>query len=235
MSTAIVPAPVKAEELLPAKKQESLVAWMNLYVGLEAGGGSDNTLQAKRRDLENFLQFFQETTGSDHPDQWTRSLTASFMKHLERKVKKKPTTINRVLATLRHCAAWIHRQRAFLAGNPCDRISELQLDDPEWKGLTDQEVTRLRGAAEQLLCLKTRRGQNPLRDYVIFLVLLHTGLRISELLGLDINQYKGKHFQNVRRKGRRVSRLVFLAKEAREALDRYLVEGRQAPCSAKRR
>src|SRR5438067_13823285 len=61
-----------------------------------------------------------------------------------------------------------------------------------------------------------------------FIVLLHTGLRVSELLGLDLDQYKGKHFVNVKRKGKKVSRQVFLSTEAREALTRYLeVRGKQ--------
>ena len=218
--------PVNAEALLPAKKQDSLIAWMNLYIGLEAGASSDNTFLAKRRDLEAFLVYFRETTGSDHPDQWTRSLTSSFLKQLERSGRR-ATTVNRLLATIRHAASWIHRKRPFLAGNPTDRIAELRVDDPEWKGLTDQDVTRLRSAAEQLLYLKGRLDQNPLRDYAIFLVLLHTGLRVSELLSLDLDQYQGKHFHNVKRKGRKVSRQVFLAKEARDALDRYIEDVRK--------
>jgi integrase/recombinase XerD len=142
---------------------------------------------------------------------------------------RNPTSINRILATLRHCAARVHRQGPFLAGNPCDRIADLNLDDPAWKGLTDLEVTRLKSAAEQLLHLKTAKNQSPLRDYALFLVLLHTGLRVSELLGLDLTQYQGKHFVNVKRKCKQVSSKVFLPQEAREALDRYLdhAHGRQ--------
>src|SRR5262249_32559911 len=65
-------------------------------------------------------------------------------------------------------------------------------------------------------------AQNPFRNYAIFLVLLHTGLRVSELLALDLDQYSGKHIHTVKRKGKKVSRQVFLGKEARVALDRYL-------------
>jgi len=62
------------------------------------------------------------------------------------------------------------------------------------------------------------------------MVLHHTGLRISELLALDIRQYHGKHFTNVKRKGKAVSRKVFLSKDAREALDRYIAgERRKKP------
>lgn len=66
----------------------------------------------------------------------------------------------------------------------------------------------------------------PLRDMAIFQILLRTGLRVSELLNLDLDQYQGKHVVHVRRKGRKVTRFVFVAQEAREALDAYLATDR---------
>jgi len=215
-----------ATTLLPRQKKNSLVQWFNLYLGIEGRAGSDNTFQAKRRDLESFLSFLMTAAGTDHPDQWTRSLTTDYLKHLERKEEKSPTTINRVLSTLRHCSKWIASQRQFLAGPPCDRIEDLQLEDPEWKGLEDIEITRLKSAAEQLIHLHSRANQHPVRNYALFIVLLHTGLRVSELLSLQTKQYDGKHLKNVKRKGKAVTRKVFLSKDAREALDRYINEDR---------
>jgi site-specific recombinase XerD len=77
-----------------------------------------------------------------------------------------------------------------------------------------------------LIHIHKKDNQQPVRDYALFLVLLHTGLRVSELLSLDYAQYKGKHFVNVQRKGRMASRQVFLSKDGREALDRYIDEDR---------
>jgi len=210
-----------SEQAPASAKRDSLVAWLNLYMGLEAGANAENTIQAKTRDLNGFLEFFAEATGSDHPDQWTRSITGDYVKKLLRK-KRSPTTVNRALATIRHCARWINFRRPFMAGNPTERIADIAVDDPEWKGLTDIEITRLKAAAEQLVHLKRRKNQHPVRDWAIFQVLLRTGLRVSELLRLDLDQYQGKHFSNVRRKGRKVTRAVFIAGEAREALDAYL-------------
>jgi integrase/recombinase XerD len=67
-------------------------------------------------------------------------------------------------------------------------------------------------------------------DQAAFLLLLHTGLRVSELLSLDLAQYHDKHFLDVKRKGRKVTAKVFLAQEARESLDAYLnaVRGKEA-------
>ena len=55
-------------------------------------------------DLESFLAFLLKSAGTDHPDQWTRSVTRDFLKYLERNEDKSPSTINRVLSTLRHCS-----------------------------------------------------------------------------------------------------------------------------------
>ena len=124
-------------------------------------------------------------TGSDHPDQWTRSVSQGFVKELlraksERTGKKlAPTTVNRVLATLRNTARWIHHQRAFLAGYPMERISDVTIPEPEWRGLADVDVTRLKSAAEQLVHIHTRVDQNALRDQVI--LLRDAGHRVSRV------------------------------------------------------
>jgi integrase/recombinase XerD len=88
-----------------------------------------------------------------------------------------------------------------------------------------ETVMRLRSAAEQLVHLKARTDQHPLRDRACFLVLLHTGLRVSELLALDRDQYRGRSFHDVKRKGKVRTAKVFVPAEAREALDAYLAAG----------
>ena len=87
-------------------------------------------------------------------------------------------------------------------------------------------LNRLRSAAEQLIHIRTRPGQDPLRDRALFLTLLHTGLRVSELLNLDIRQYEDQCFVNIQRKGKRVSRRLRVPKLAREAIDDYIVARR---------
>lgn len=215
-----------AAKLIPTDRRESLTAWFELYMRIEGGAEGSNTFKAKKSDLESFLAYYLQAAGRDRPDIWTRSLTEGFLKNLQRDQGKSPSTVNRVLATLKHAAKWIEGQRPFLAGNPTDRIHDLVLDDPEWKGLSDIDVVRLRAASEQLLKLKSRKNQQALRDHALLLVLLHTALRLSELLSLNLDQYRGKHFVNVARKGKKVSRQVLVPKVPREALDRYVAEVR---------
>jgi integrase/recombinase XerD len=208
---------------------DSLTAWIRLYGAVEAGANAANTVLAKGRDLGQFMRFFADRVRSDHPDQWTKTVTAAYLRYLEDDEGKKPTPVNRVLATLRHCASWIHHRRPFLAGDPCAGVRELVTAEPAWKGLSDVAVMRLRSAAEQLVRLKGRKDQHPFRDRAIFLVLLHTGLRVSELLALDRSQYRGRSFHDVKRKGKVRTAKVFVPPEARDALDAYLTAAGSSP------
>ncbi len=224
----IVPTHVKASDLLPSDACEDLLAWFSLYMGIERQAASNNTLKAKKSDLEIFLDYLDHITGSTHPDDWTRSVTRSFLEHLEQTGERSPSTINRILATLKHAARWIHQDRPFLAGNPCDHITELRAEAPAWKGLTDIEIARLKSAAERRVLLKRRKTDQPFRDNAIFMVLLYTALRVSELLALRRSQYEGTHFASVRRNARLVTPKVFVASHAQDVLDGYLKKERPA-------
>ncbi len=233
-----VPVPTRGHNLLQdifqGEDPNSLASWRRVYEELEGKAKSDNTREAKRRDLDLFLAYFQQHVGSDQLDDWTKPVTTGFLRWLEttpagrgkEKKKRKATTVNRVFSTLRHFAGWVQARRAFLAGNPTAGVKELVTDEPSWKGLSDTEVMRLKSAAEQLLQIKQRGHQLPVRDKAIFLLLLHTGLRVSELVGLDRSQYHGKHLKDVKRKGKLRTGKIFLPKEAREALDAYLEQVR---------
>jgi len=225
-STAVVelkPADSTAGALLSTKARDSLVAWFELYMGIEVGSPETNTFRAKRGDIQKFVEYLVRSAGTDHPDQWTKSLTEAFLRHLRKKKGLAASTVNRILATLKHAAQWIHRQRPFLVGNPCEAVRPIDADQPEWRGLEDLQVNRLRSAAEQLVHIKRRASQRPYRDQAMFLALLHTALRESELLSLEYpDQFKGGYFLNIQRKGRKVSRKLRVPKPARDAIKAYL-------------
>ncbi len=72
----------------------------------------------------------------------------------------------------------------------------------------------------------TRKNQNPLMETVLFYVLLGTGLRESEIITLNVSQYRNKGLPDVlRHKSKRVSLKIPLPQETRDFLDNYL-EGR---------
>ena len=79
-------------------------------------------------------------------------------------------------------------------------------------------------AARALLTSPGRDVNQGVGDYTIIAVLLETGLRISELLGLDLDQWNGQGFTRVRIKGNRKLKTVPITAEGRKALEAWLKE-----------
>ena len=144
--------------------------------------------------------------------------------HLEA-LGRAPTTINRALRTLAHSADWVHQQPttpSAATGMPTAGIKELSTDEPDARKLSRRDVLRLFKAADRLLLIETRRNSRPRRNRAMLALLYFTGLRISELTGLMLDQWDGKRLHRVRRKGNVRSTVVYVHREAREYLADYL-------------
>lgn len=200
----------------------SLPYWMNGYFQIHVLGASENTQKAKRQDLEKFLSFFSAATGQDQIDGWTPAVTREFQKELQKSYAA--TTVNRVMATLRHFSKWLVSVRPLLAGDPLQGLRDIQVDAPAWNGLNDRQLMRLKSACDHRLHACRRKDQNPLLEVVVFYVLLYTGLREFELCKLNLGDYHHRGFHQVKRKGNKITRKVPLPSEARAWLDRYLQE-----------
>ena len=163
--------------------------------------------EQKKLNLEKFLIFYVTVQNSAIPDLWTPAITKAFQTHLAKHLSHKTgqhlvaTTINRILATIKHFASWLHKRRPLAGGNPFAGVKFTQVEEPEWNGLTDTEITRLKSACEIRLNACTKQLQNPLLEYVVFSILLSTGLRESELVSLSCSQYHTGGFHNIKRKG----------------------------------
>jgi integrase/recombinase XerD len=213
------------------KTGESILYWAELYWNERVAGGPKGTQQAKKDDLQTFLTFYAQVCGDVRIDYWTPSVSKSFKAWLQKTSPRKParkyakayapTSINRMLATLRHFARFIQEQRPFSAGFPFEGVKDLVLQAPEWNGLSDIDVMRLHSALDQICQLQTRANQRPGRNRATFVVALHTGLRASELVGLEFSQYQGKYLKNVRGKGDQFDD-IYLSAEARRVLDEYI-------------
>lgn len=202
----------------------SVVGWLIAYCHAEVAGAPRTTVQAKKRDFELFLGYFARMMGSDAIDDWTRSVTRGFQTWLEHEGHGgrgyAPTSVNRTMATLRHAARWIQARRPFLAGDPFERVADLAVTIPAAKGLTRLQRSRILAAADKLVALQAQKNQQPRRKRALLVVLLETGMRISETLRLSLDQYDGKYFRNVKRKGKRRDD-VYVSPEARAALADY--------------
>ena len=126
-----------------------------------------------------------------------------------------------MLATLRHFAKFIQEGRKFEAGFPFEGVKDIVLTEPEWNGLTDLEVMRLRSALDQVTKISTRANQSPKRNRACLILTLATGLRSFEIEGLDYEQYQGKYLKNVKGKGENY-RDKYISQDARQELDDYI-------------
>jgi integrase/recombinase XerD len=194
-----------------------------LYLVTEVAGQSKETLSAKRRDLQRFLTFYQGLYGHDGPEEWYVSVTKAFLKHLQRE-RLAQASLVRIYATVRHFARWLARKfpDLFPLGCSTDGVKPPAEPTADWKGLTRTDEIRLLSAAQTLRARKHRGTNQDLRNHALLAVLLGSGLRVSEVLNLERDQYTGKGFHRVAVKGGGVRDSVPVQREARQVLDAWL-------------
>jgi site-specific recombinase XerD len=170
--------------------KDSLAELATLYLATEAAGQSQATLDAKRRDLQRFLSFYQDLYKHDRPDEWFVSVTKAFLKALQQK-KRVQASLVRIYATVRHFARWLHRKfpDLFPLGCPTEGVKPPAEPTPDWKGLTRIDEIRLHAAAQTLRARPGHGTNQGLRNHALLAVLLGSGLRVSEALSLDRDQY----------------------------------------------
>ena len=97
-----------------------------------------------------------------------------------------------------------------LDSNPCATVQYPKLDTKLPVYLTPEECERLLDSVD---------GENEIRDYAIILICLTTGIRLSELVGINVNDRSGDILR-VRGKGGK-ERQVYLSEAAMDAWDDY--------------
>ena len=223
------------DKFIPPIRQASLTHWFKVYYQIVVAGSPDTTQRAKRRDMEKFLNFFMKEVGHDCIHYWTPAVSKHFQKYLQETPSPssgqtlQPTSINRIMATLRHLAGWIIQQSGsklegapFPAGSPFAGVRDVVTDAPDWNGLESRQLLRLKSACEIRLSSCTKANQNPILETAVFYCLLMTGLRESELSSLNVADYHHGGFHQVKRKGNKITRKVPLPFEAAAKLDQYL-------------
>jgi integrase/recombinase XerD len=229
MKRALVPANNLKHNVstLMVQAQKSLTDLARVYFLTEVAGQARATIEAKKRDLERFLSFYQQLYGYDRPEEWYRSVTREFLKQL-RRGRLAQATVVRTYASVRHFARWVHQKvKPFSLGCPTDGVKPPEEPEPEWKGLSRADELRLLNAA-QTLRVRPGRGTNQgLRDHAAIALLLGSGLRVSEVLNLNGEQYTGRGFKNVLTKGGRIRDFVPVQAQAREVLEEWVAASGQ--------
>src|SRR2546426_9594668 len=176
------------------RAQTSLMELARVYFLTEVAGQARATIEAKQRDLSRFLFFYQQLYGHDRPEEWYRSVTRAFLKQL-RKGRPAQATVVRTYASVRHFARWSHHKvKPFPLGCPTDGVKPPEEPEPEWKGLSRADELRVLNAAQTLRVRPGRGTDQGVRDHAAIAVLLGSGLRVSEMLNLNREQYTGRGF-----------------------------------------
>jgi integrase/recombinase XerD len=183
-------------------------------------GLSENTLSAYRSDLKNFVTWLMATSNISSSDvliNVERPLIENYLS----KLKKQGISARsraRLLSSLRCFYAYLLREKK-IEIDPVVLIDAPKLGRLLPKTLTEEDVESLLNAPDTATLLG-------LRDRVLLEVLYATGLRVSELIGLQLTQVNAQ--QGVIRvigKGNK-ERLVPLGEEAVSWIEKYLLNTR---------
>lgn len=190
-----------------------LTRWLEV---LDSNGKSPLTVDAYRRALAHFARWSENSYGQ--PFDPSRVITRdvrdwrSFQQTVE---KAAPATINQRLTAMQRFFEWAEAQKLVRA-NPARTIKGIPAAGRQPKALTQKELRRL---------LRAVHASGDLRDIAIVEVLAGTGIRVSELLALELEDIllqprsgilivrKGKHDRQ---------RTVPLTVSVRAALQAYL-------------
>jgi len=200
------------------QSKESTEALLRSYVRyLEAErNASAYTVRNYVHDLRHFIDFLRKqkvTTFEEVDRHMVRRYIASL---LERGFEK--TSVARKLSALRSFYRYLIREN-LVSRNPLASVSSPKLDQRLPSFLSGEEAVHLVEAPDA----ETPLGQ---RDRAILELLYASGLRVSEVVGLDIADVNlDAREARVWGKGNK-ERMVLMGKPAASALDVYLRQGR---------
>ncbi len=183
---------------------------------LEARGMSANTLKAYRSDLSDFLQFLADTRQALSLD----ALRDWMWRQSEAGATK--STLARKTSSVKAFTAFLF-QRGEIESDPGLRLRAPRLD----RSLPKVASERSLGEVFERLTKKAS-DDNPaaLRDHCAFELLYATGMRVSELSGLDISDFDfSRRLLKVTGKGNK-QRMLPYGQAAATAIDRWIRLGR---------
>ena len=193
-------------------------------------GLSRNTLEAYRRDLARYARFLEEL-GIEDPASAGEPEIAAFIQHLSRSEYEpgkpyRPSSVARSLAAVRSLHRFLLRE-GDTADDPAEGVARPKVPRNLPRPLTVDEVTKLVAAPGD------DGGPVTLRDRAILETLYGAGLRISELVGLDVDDIDLEE-GSVRAIGKgSKQRVVPLGRYGVRAVEGYLVRGRPSLAAAR--
>ena len=197
------------------------------YLSVEKNA-SPHTCRCYRRDLEGFQDFLKNSgmllgpTGKVEIEKVDRTAIRKYLSFLHRKNRK--SSIARKISALRSFFKYLVREQVIFS-NPAKGVSTPKVEKTLPTTLTVDEAFRLMDLPKNI-SEKSSEGskERGLRDRAILELLYSSGLRVSELVGLNSSQLDlDLGIVRVMGKGRK-ERIVPVGAKANEALGAYLEE-----------
>jgi integrase/recombinase XerD len=193
------------------------------YLSVEKGS-STNTIAAYRNDLSQFRTYVQTVTNvnGDSPP-WNkvdRALIIEYISELKSRHYAE-ATVARKIAALKAFFAYLHQVENLVAQNPTENVG-FRVPKSLPKPLSIREVDEL---LEQPARFDTPEAK---RDKAMLELLYATGLRVTELVSLDVNHvHMNRRAPHVRCVGKgSKERTIPIHNDALQALEGYLDDGR---------
>lgn len=208
---------------------QTLSLWLEEFLeDMRRRNYSNASLRVYGYDLKEFVQWVSQQETLDAPGDLTPEVLEKYQMHLmlrpSRKGKGSPKVMsagarNRQTAELRSFFRYLKRSCKLLGNPGAELESARQPRNLPKSVLTVEEMARLLAAIP-------KEKPSDLRDWVAIELLYATGLRRSELLHLELSALRlGEELIHVLGKGRK-ERVLPIGTPARQALERYLREGR---------
>lgn len=199
---------------------------------------SPNSIKEYNYDLAMFLKFikirfkltdetdFSAITISDIPLSVISKINLddihSFLSYLAIELKSKPSTRARKVSTIRIFFNYLSKKAGLIENNPAQNLETPKLGKRMPKYLTLDESKKLLDitlAAEE-------DNENNIRDYAIITLFLNCGIRLSELVSINIKDITFSECKlNVIGKGNK-ERTIYLNKACMNAITNYIDNAR---------
>ena len=145
------------------------------------------------------------------------SLIVNFLAYARNDRNNSSATRNRKLSAIKSFFRHVHNKKHIIDRNPAAEIDGIQASKTLSKYLSVEEAVNLLETVNADTDSKTRQ-----RDYSIIALFLNTGMRLSELVGLNLESFDADiTYVKVLGKGNK-ERIIYLNNAARDAVISYL-------------
>lgn len=170
-----------------------------------------NTVESYKRDVTQYISYF-DGTGVTDISSTTKTTVLSYLLYLQ-KEGRASSTVSRTLASLRSYYLFM-MQNGVVKSNPTSNLEAPHVEKKIPKILSGEEV--------ELLLEQPKNCDNKgIRDKAMLELLYATGIRVSELINLDVSDVNVP-MSFVRCKGGKKERIIPMGHQAKDALENYI-------------